>query len=203
MVGVQQTPGGELAVFPIGDGGVLLRLKVGDLTEERCDAIVNAANSGLWGGGGVDGAIHRAGGPMIAEECARIRAAWGGCPPGQAVITLGGKLPSKYVIHTVGPVWQGGGTGEDEVLASAYRSSLELAAQRRLCTVAFPSISTGAYGFPIERAARVALAAILDYLESDAGSAAFCSISLVLFSRRDYMVYLSALKALRPHFSAE
>lgn len=179
------------------NGGVL-RLKVGDITRERCDAIVNAANPGLWGGGGVDGAIHRAGGSVIAEECARIREAQGGCPPGQAVITSGGMLPAKYVIHTVGPIWRGGTANEDEILASAYRNSLILAAEHGLRTVCFPSISTGAYGFPIERAARIALATALNNFDST-----FDSVTFVLFSQRDYEVYLLALKELRPELSGE
>ncbi|MFS8513409.1 MAG: macro domain-containing protein, partial [Planifilum fulgidum] len=125
-------------------GEAEIRLKQGDITKEEVDAIVNAANSGLLGGGGVDGAIHRAGGPEIMEECRQIRAREGGCPTGEAVVTGAGKLKARYVIHAVGPVWQGGGKGEEELLRSAYRNSLQRAAERQLMTVAFPSISTGA-----------------------------------------------------------
>src|SRR5512136_784042 len=123
--------------------GVKLRLKLGDITMENVDAIVNAANSSLMGGGGVDGAIHRAGGPTILEECKAIVARQGRLPNGQAVITTGGNLPARYVIHTVGPVWHGGRQGEDRLLASAYRESLKLASERNLASLAFPSVSTG------------------------------------------------------------
>src|SRR5438046_1120445 len=135
--------------------GTLLELVQGDITKQDTDAIVNAANTSLLGGGGVDGAIHRAGGPAILEQCRRL----GGCETGQAKATTAGRLPARYVIHTVGPVWRGGRSGEDELLASCHRSSLELAASLGCATVALPAISTGAYGFPVQRAARVALAA--------------------------------------------
>jgi O-acetyl-ADP-ribose deacetylase (regulator of RNase III) len=141
----------------------------GDITKQRADAIVNAANSSLMGGGGVDGAIHRAGGPEILEECKRIVKRIGRLPPGQAVITTAGRLPAKKVIHTVGPVWNGGGHKEAETLASCYRECLKLAKKHGLKTVAFPSISTGAYGYPMEDAAMVALGAIADFLDSEEG----------------------------------
>ena len=144
-----------------------LVLVEGDITKQKVDAIVNAANSGLMGGGGVDGAIHRAGGPAILEECKKIVRKIGRLPPGQAVITTGGNLPAKHVIHTVGPIWQGGGRKEAETLASCYRESLKQAKKRGLKTVAFPSISTGAYGYPIEEAARVALKAVIDFLRTE------------------------------------
>jgi len=173
-------------------GRTLLRLVQGDITQQETDAIVNAANSELAGGGGVDGAIHRAGGPVIYEECARIRKERGRLPAGQAVITAGGRLKAKYVIHTVGPVWHGGTHGEEETLASAYRSSLKLATEHGLRTVAFPSISTGAYGFPVERAARVALRAVKDFLVSPMGRA-LDEVLFVLFSSRDLEAYEKAL----------
>jgi len=162
-------------------------LKKGDITREKADAIVNAANKSLLGGGGVDGAIHRAGGPAILDECRKL----GGCETGDAKITTGGNLPAKYVIHTVGPVWGGGKTGEDDKLASAYRRSLEVASENGVKTVAFPSISTGAYRFPIDRAARIALRTVADYLK---GHPEIESVSFVLFSDRDLEVYAQAAK---------
>ena len=146
-----------------------LALLRGDITSERVDAIVNAANERLLGGGGVDGAIHRAGGPAIAAECSQIRARQGGCPTGQAVITGGGNLPARHVIHTVGPVWRGGSAGEPELLASCYRESLGLAVVHRIRTIAFPSISTGVYGYPLAAAAAVALGTVKQFLETHDG----------------------------------
>ncbi|MFV0302113.1 MAG: O-acetyl-ADP-ribose deacetylase [Paracoccus sp. (in: a-proteobacteria)] len=131
----------------------MIRVWQGDITRLDVDAIVNAANSSLLGGGGVDGAIHHAAGPELLAECRTL----GGCPTGEARITRGYNLPARHVIHTVGPVWKGGGAGEDELLASAYRSSLALARENGLTTIAFPAISTGIYGFPAERAARIAV----------------------------------------------
>lgn len=135
----------------------------GDITRERVDAIVNAANSGLRGGGGVDGAIHRAAGPELMRECDKIREAQGGCPTGSAVVTPAGNLPCRYVIHAVGPVWQGGTNNEDELLAQAYQSCLALAEELKLRTIAFPNISTGVYGFPRERAARIVARVIAEF----------------------------------------
>src|SRR5258707_7092576 len=134
-----------------------------DITKLHVEAIVNAANTSLLGGGGVDGAIHRAAGPELLEECRGL----GGCPTGQAKITKGYRLPAKWVIHTVGPIWAGGEEGEDELLASCYRSCLDLAEAHGIRSIAFPSISTGAYGFPMERAARITLREIRKYLETN------------------------------------
>ncbi len=144
-----------------GRSRMRIELVEGDITTQRVDAIVNAANSSLLGGGGVDGAIHRAGGPAILEECRRL----GGCKTGEAKATTAGRLPAKYVIHTVGPVWRGGGSGEDELLASCHSSSIGVAAKLDCRTIAFPAISTGIFGFPLGRAARIALATTADELE--------------------------------------
>lgn len=137
-----------------------LELARGDITTERVDAIGNAANAALRGGGGVDGAIHRAAGPELLQECKEI----GGCPTGEARITKGYRLPARYVIHTVGPVWHGGDRGEPEKLAACYRNSLELAAQNGVRTIAFPGISTGVYGYPLEDATRLAMKTVKDCL---------------------------------------
>jgi|SRR5579864_3717285 len=137
-----------------------------DITQETSDGIVNAANSSLLGGGGVDGAIHRAGGPAILAECRKIAAKIGSLPPGKAVITTGGKLPAKYVVHTVGPVYRGGNRGEAENLASCYRESILLADQRGLKSLSFPAISTGAFGYPISEASPVAISSTLDALRT-------------------------------------
>ncbi len=158
----------------------------GDITLEDTDAIVNAANSRLAGGGGVDGAIHRAGGTAIMEECRKI----GGCPTGSAVITTGGNLKARYVIHAVGPIYRGGNSGEAELLAGAYRKSLEVANERGLKSIAFPSISTGAYGYPIEEAARIALRTVIDFLK---GKRSPQLVRFVLFSEKDLEVYKEAL----------
>jgi O-acetyl-ADP-ribose deacetylase (regulator of RNase III) len=167
----------------------VLSLVQGDITQEATDAIVNAANSRLAGGGGVDGAIHRAGGPVIMEECRKI----GGCPTGQAVITTGGNLNEKYVIHTVGPIYRDGSKGEADLLKSAYLSSLKLASVKGLKSIAFPSISTGAYGYPLNEAARIALQTAIDYLKEHND---LQQVRFVLFDGRTYNVFSDELKAL-------
>ena len=169
-----------------------LRITQGDITQQSTDAIVNAANTRLMGGGGVDGAIHRAGGPAILQECKKIIARQGRLPAGKAVITTGGNLKAKYVIHTVGPIWHGGNKGEPELLASAYRESLKVAAENNLNSVSFPSISTGAYGYPLDQATKVALNAAITFLsESDTS---LREVVFVLFDSRALGAYSSALR---------
>ena len=160
----------------------------GDITELHVDAIVNAANSTLLGGGGVDGAIHDAAGPELLAECRTL----GGCPTGEARITRGYRLPAKHVVHTVGPVWSGGGRGEDELLASCYRNSLALAAANGLRTIAFPAISTGAYGFPARRAASTAVREVGDFLERND---AVEKVTFVCFGPEARRAYDAALRA--------
>lgn len=167
-----------------------LELVQGDITRETTDAIVNAANSGLRGGGGVDGAIHRAGGPTIMEECRKI----GGCPTGQAVITGGGKLKARYVIHTVGPIYHDGEHGEPDLLASAYRNSLKVAREHRLKSVAFPSISTGVYGYPVLDAARIALGVVRE-TALDPGPLEL--VRFVLFDEGTFRAYQAARTELK------
>ena len=169
-------------------GNAKIRIIRGDITEQETDAIVNAANSSLMGGGGVDGAIHRKGGPKILEECKRIRRTqWpNGLPTGKAVITTGGNLKAKYVIHTVGPVWRGGKHGEAELLADAYRNSLKLAVSKGIKTISFPAISTGAYGYPMEEAAEVALKTVRDFLEAEDK---LDEVVFVLFTESAYRIY--------------
>ncbi len=161
----------------------------GDITLQKTEAIVNAANTSLLGGGGVDGAIHHAGGPKILEECKKIRAKQGGCPTGEAVITSGGDMAAKYVIHTVGPVWSGGDHNEEQLLHNAYYNSLTLAKGNRIHSVSFPSISTGVYRFPIDKAARIAFTTVRRFLQEYN----FEEIRFVLFSERDLKVYENAL----------
>ena len=164
----------------------------GDITKQATEAIVNAANSSLMGGGGVDGAIHRAGGPTILEECKEIVARQGRLPTGQAVLTTGGNLKAQYVIHTVGPVWHGGSENEPELLRSAYYECLRLATENKLASIAFPSISTGAYGYPVEEAAEIAVGTIVSFLEDQATS--LKEVVFVLFDSRTYQSYCSALQ---------
>ena len=159
----------------------------GDITQQKVDAIVNAANSSLLGGGGVDGAIHRAAGSELLEECRKLN----GCRTGDAKITKGYNLPAKWVIHTVGPIWQGGKQNEDELLASCYRRCLELAQEHSIRTIAFPAISTGIYGFPMERAARIAIAQIKAFLEKNTSIE---QVILVCFGQKAYEYYLSAMQ---------
>jgi len=172
-------------------GATTIELLRGDITRVSVDAIVNAANTSLLGGGGVDGAIHRAGGPSILEECRRI----GGCRTGEAVITTAGNLQARYVIHTVGPVWQGGNHGEPGLLADAYRNSLRLAEERGLTSIAFPAISTGVYGYPVQAAARIALEVTVGRLGNE-GS--LRRVLFVLFSEPDLDVYRRTLAEVAP-----
>ncbi len=164
-----------------------LTLVQGDITTQQVDAIVNAANERLLGGGGVDGAIHHAAGPQLLQECRTL----GGCPTGEARITRGYRLPARFVIHTVGPIWRGGGKDEPELLASCYRSSLQLAVDNGAQTVAFPSISTGVYGFPIERAAPIAIDTVQDFM---ADEPSITEVRFVCFSLEDYTVYQRELQ---------
>jgi len=165
-----------------------IHLVQGDITKQAVDAVVNAANESLLGGGGVDGAIHRAGGPAILEECRRL----GGCATGDAKATTAGDLPARYVIHTVGPIWRGGDQGEPELLASCHRRALEVADELDCRTVAFPAISTGVYGYPVDRAAEVAFRATSDELER---RTRIDEVRFVLFSAEDLDVYRSKLSS--------
>ncbi len=158
----------------------------GDITRQKRDAVVNAANTSLLGGGGVDGAIHRAAGPRLLEECRTL----GGCPTGEAKITKGYDLPAGHVIHTVGPIWRGGNSGEAELLADCYRNSLRLAAENGIRTMAFPSISTGVYGYPIEKASRIAVAEVKRFLEENELPE---SATFVCFGASDTQVYKEAI----------
>lgn len=169
----------------------ILEIVEGDITQQDTEAIVNAANEQLRVGGGVDGAINRAGGPAIQQEARQI----GYCPTGQAVITTAGNLKAKYVIHTVGPVYRGGSHGEKELLASCYRESLKLASARGIKSLAFPSISTGIYGYPLQEAARVALATVSEYLQEHPE---INRVRFVLFGPQAYEIYMEAIKKLAP-----
>jgi O-acetyl-ADP-ribose deacetylase (regulator of RNase III) len=162
----------------------------GDITKVEVDAIVNAANSSLLGGGGVDGAIHRAGGPEILEDCRAIRARQGGCPTGEAVLTRAGNLPARSVIHTVGPVWRGGDAGEADLLGRAYRSCLQLAAENGVRTIAFPNISTGIYGFPKRPAAEIAVREVRQFLAEEPIPE---TVLFVCFDRENYELYSEIL----------
>lgn len=171
--------------IPCGTG--ILELVLGDITRETVDAIVNAANSRLAGGGGVDGAIHRAGGPEIMAECRKL----GGCPTGQTVATTAGKLKARKVFHTVGPIWRGGDAGEPALLASCYRTALRLAADMGFDSIAFPSISTGVYSYPVDAAAEVALTAIVSFMAENPKPGL---VKMVLFDGRTLAAYETAAR---------
>jgi O-acetyl-ADP-ribose deacetylase len=162
----------------------------GDITQLEVDAIVNAANSSLLGGGGVDGAIHRAGGKQILEECMKIRNAQGGCKTGEAVVTTAGKLKAKFVIHTVGPVWNGGKNNEDQLLSNAYKNSLTKAVDKNCNTIAFPNISTGIYGFPKESAAVIAIQTVKNFLSSNS---LFQKVIFCCYDEENYAIYKKLL----------
>ena len=177
-----------------------LELVMGDITDETTDAIVNAANSGLLGGGGVDGAIHQAAGPALLAECKKIREQRGPLPPGQAVITSGARLKTQYVIHTVGPVWQDGKVNEPQILESCYCHSMEQANLKACGSVSFPSVSTGAFGYPVEPAAQIALRTIADLLHEPKSVRL---VRFVLFDQRTFKAYAAAAEKLSrdfPHY---
>lgn len=172
----------------MADSDVKDRIKVikGDITKLETDAIVNAAKNSLLGGGGVDGAIHRAGGEEILEECIKIREKQGGCRTGEAVITTAGKLKAKYVIHTVGPVWKGGENNEEELLKRSYYNSLKLAVENNVKSIAFPNISTGVYRFPKDLAAEIAINEVVNFLQSDTS---IDEVIFVCFDDENYKIY--------------
>lgn len=177
-----------------GQSGKVIRLLTGDITGVSADAIVNAANSALRGGSGVDGAIHRAGGPELMKELDRIRAEIGNCPPGSAVVTTAGRLDAKYVFHAVGPIYQGGKSGEPEILASCYRTCLRLAEEKQLESISFPSISTGVYGYPMQEAAAIAIREVAMHLWHEGTSVK--TVILVLYDENAYQIYATQLAAM-------
>jgi O-acetyl-ADP-ribose deacetylase (regulator of RNase III) len=164
-----------------------IKIILGDITKLEVDAIVNAANNSLMGGGGVDGAIHRAGGPEILAECRKI----GGCPTGEAVITTAGNLPARFVIHTVGPVWSGGHKSEEKLLANAYRNSLELSVKNNVKSIAFPNISTGIYGYPKDEAAKIAVQTTRDFLLENGPQ---LSVTFVCFDEENFLLYKKLIR---------
>jgi O-acetyl-ADP-ribose deacetylase (regulator of RNase III) len=184
-------PGDEAQIEKPFPNGRRLRLLIGDITRVPADAIVNAANSALVGGGGVDGAIHRAGGPTIMRELDRIRSETGGCPTGSAVATTAGALPARWVFHAVGPVYSGGKRNDAELLASCYRTCLRLAEERGAAVVSFPAISTGVYRYPLAEAARIATDVVVEHLQR--GETAVREVVFVLFDRTAYDAYARAL----------
>lgn len=169
----------------------MIELLKGDITKIEVDAIVNAANSSLLGGGGVDGAIHRAGGPAILDDCRKIRARQGSCKTGEAVITTAGNLPARFLIHTVGPVWRNGNQGEKELLQLAYYNSLKLAEENNVSSISFPNISTGIYGFPKDEAAPIAIETVKDFLNQER---LIRKVYFVCFDAENYTIYQSLLK---------
>lgn len=169
----------------------MIKVIQGDITQIAVDAVVNAANTSLLGGGGVDGAIHRIGGKEILDECKKIRAKQGGCDVGEAVITTAGNLPAKFVIHTVGPVWQGGNSQEDKLLTNAYNNSLKLAIENNIQTIAFPNISTGVYRFPKERAAEIAIQTVIDFLKNQT---TIKEVVFVCFDKENFEIYVNLIK---------
>lgn len=188
----------EILRLDLGEGSTI-QLIVGDITQQDTDAIVNAANSSLMGGGGVDGAIHRTGGPAILEECRKIVAEHGPLPTGQAVATTSGKLAAAYVIHTVGPVWRGGDANEAATLASCYHESLLLADKMRLHNIAFPAISTGIYGYPLDQASMVALETVTQSLRTTKVTR---EVRFVLFDQPSFNTFAQAAKHLAANSSA-
>jgi O-acetyl-ADP-ribose deacetylase len=178
----------------------MIKVIQGDITKIGVDAVVNAANTSLLGGGGVDGAIHRVGGTEILEACMKIRARQGGCGVGEAVITNAGKLPAKFVIHTVGPVWQGGNNQEDMLLTNAYRNSLKLATENNIQTIAFPNISTGIYCFPKKRAAEIALKTVTDYLNQQT---IIREVVFVCFDKENFDIYVSLISTSNADYNLE
>ena len=179
------------SVYAIQNKQTMIKVIQGDITQIAVDAVVNAANTSLLGGGGVDGAIHRIGGKEILDECKKIRAKQGGCDVGEAVITTAGNLPAKFVIHTVGPVWQGGNSQEDKLLTNAYNNSLKLAIENNIQTIAFPNISTGVYRFPKERAAEIAIQTVIDFLKNQT---TIKEVVFVCFDKENFEIYVNLIK---------
>ena len=179
------------SVYAIQNKQTMIKVIQGDITQIAVDAVVNAANTSLLGGGGVDGAIHRIGGKEILDECKKIRAKQGGCDVGEAVITTAGNLPAKFVIHTVGPVWQGGNSQEDKLLTNAYNNSLKLAIENNIQTIAFPNISTGVYRFPKKRAAEIAIQTVIDFLKNQT---TIKEVVFVCFDKENFEIYVNLIK---------